>query len=139
MIADLDVQVGGRVQRVHVVRVHLQDAFEDGIAFLSSPSLSRTSAPSSIARGHAQRRLLGQEQLALGDLDDARPVLVGLVVAAQALVGEEVARVDLRDQLFQRQRGRLGVVQLLVEDLRPLQPDIRGPARLVARAASAAP
>ena len=79
----------------------------------------------------AQRRLLGQEQLPLGHLDDARPVLVALVVGAQAVVRDDVARVDLGDQLLERQRGGVGVVQLLVEDLRALQADVGGAARLL--------
>ena len=68
------------------------------IALLVVAQRSRISAPSSIARRHALRRIFGEEQLALRHLDDARPVLVVLVVVAQAVVGDDAARVDLGDQ-----------------------------------------
>ncbi len=100
------------------------------IALRSSPSRSRMSAASSIERRTRSAAVVGQPQLPLGDLDHLGPVLVLLVVAAQAGVGLDVAGIDLGDEALERLGGRIDVAQLLVEDLRALQRQLDGAPRL---------
>jgi hypothetical protein len=130
VIADLAVEVGDRVQRLEVVGVHLEDALENRDRLLVVAELV-ADQPAQLHRArHAQRGIFGEEQLPFGHLDDARPVLVGLVVGPQPLVGDDVARIDLGDQLFERERRGVGVMQLLLEDLGALQADVGGAAGL---------
>ncbi len=131
VVAGLEVERRRRGQRLGVVRLDLQHALvdRDRLAIVAQPVADQ------LAQGHRRRdplrRILGQEQLPLGDLDHPRPVLVALVDRPQPRVRLGAARVDLADQSLQRLGGGVAVEQLLFEDLRARQRQGDGPCRLL--------
>ncbi len=124
------VETGHRLQRRQVLRIDLQHALvdRDGLAIVAQP-IAHQRRELHRAR-HPLGRILGQEELPLGDLDHPWPVLVLLVVGPQPPVRLGAARVDLGDQALERLGRRVDVVQLLVEDLRAQQGQLDGAAGL---------
>ena len=120
VVAGLLVERRHRLQRLEIFRVHLQHALEDGNGALVVLQPVAHERAQFQRLGNAQRRIVDQVQLPLGNLDDPRPVFVALVVGAQAGMGLEVARIELRDEPLEGLRGGVDVVQLLVEDSRAL-------------------